>query len=65
MAKRILLADDSITIQKVISITFAAEDYELVVTGDGETALKKAREARPVRHRLTSTHPIYGLPGTF
>ena len=47
MAKRILLADDSITIQKVISITFAAEDYELVVTGDGETALKKAREARP------------------
>ena len=47
MAKRILLADDSITIQKVISITFAAEDYELVVTGDGESALKKAREARP------------------
>lgn len=47
MAKRILLADDSITIQKVISITFSAEDYELVVTGDGDSALKLAREARP------------------
>ena len=47
MAKRILLADDSITIQKVISITFASEDYELVIAGDGDTAVKKAREARP------------------
>lgn len=47
MAKKILLADDSITIQKVISITLASEDYELVVVGDGDSAVSKAREIRP------------------
>lgn len=47
MAKRILLADDSITIQKVISITFASEDYDLTVVGDGEAAIQKARELKP------------------
>ena len=47
MAKRILLADDSITIQKVISITFASEDYELVVVGDGDAAIQKARDLKP------------------
>ncbi|MBW7957247.1 MAG: response regulator [Deltaproteobacteria bacterium] len=47
MARKILLADDSITIQKVISITFASEDYELVIAGDGDTALRKARETKP------------------
>lgn len=47
MARKILLADDSITIQKVISITFASEDYELIIAGDGDTALRKARETKP------------------
>jgi len=47
MPKKILLADDSVTIQKVISITFASEDYELIIVGDGNSALDKAREAKP------------------
>jgi len=47
MSKRLLLADDSITIQKVIGITFANEDYELVVVDNGDAALKKALEKRP------------------
>jgi len=47
MSKRLLLADDSITIQKVIGITFANEDYELVVVDNGDAALKKALENRP------------------
>lgn len=47
MAKRILLADDSITIQKVITITFASEDYELAVVGDGEAAIQKAADFKP------------------
>jgi CheY-like chemotaxis protein len=42
-----LLADDSITIQKVVQITFAHEDYELTVTDNGDAALAKARELRP------------------
>jgi len=47
MSKKLLLADDSITIQKVIGITFANEDYELVVVDDGDTALSKAKEVQP------------------
>lgn len=47
MGKKILLADDSITIQKVISITFATEDYELIIAGDGDTAITKIRESKP------------------
>ena len=30
MPKTVLLADDSVTIQKVVGITFANEDIELV-----------------------------------
>lgn len=47
MSKKILLADDSVTIQKVISITFASEDYDLIIVGDGETAIKKAKAESP------------------
>ncbi|MEK7688764.1 MAG: response regulator, partial [Deltaproteobacteria bacterium] len=47
MSKKILLADDSITIQKVISITFASEDYDLIIVGDGDTAVAKIKEVKP------------------
>lgn len=47
MSKKLLLADDSITIQKVIQITFAHEDYELTITDNGDAALGKAREIIP------------------
>jgi CheY-like chemotaxis protein len=47
MSKKLLLADDSITIQKVIQITFAHEDYELTITGNGDAALAKAQEIMP------------------
>jgi len=47
MSKKLLLADDSITIQKVIQITFAHEDYELTITDNGDAALAKAQELRP------------------
>ncbi len=47
MSKKLLLADDSITIQKVIQITFAHEDYDLTITGNGDEALQKARQAKP------------------
>jgi CheY-like chemotaxis protein len=43
MSRKLLLADDSITIQKVIGITFANEDYQLTVVDNGDTALQKAR----------------------
>ena len=47
MTRKLLLADDSITIQKVIGITFANEDYQLVIVDNGDAALEKARAERP------------------
>src|SRR5258708_24964443 len=39
MSRRILLADDSVTIQKVIELTFMDEDYEVRTVGNGDEAL--------------------------
>jgi CheY-like chemotaxis protein len=47
MGKRLLLADDSVTIQKVVEITFADKDYELDLTGNGNEALQAAQKQRP------------------
>jgi len=47
MGNRLLLADDSITIQKVVAIIFANEEFELTVVDNGVAALEKAREIRP------------------
>ena len=45
--KRILLADDSITIQKVVELTFSEGDYQVVCVGNGAQALRKVQEVRP------------------
>jgi CheY-like chemotaxis protein len=51
MGKTLLLADDSITIQKVVGIIFANEvaneDYRLFIVDNGNEALDMAREVRP------------------
>lgn len=47
MGNRILLADDSITIQKVVGIIFANEDCDLTVVDNGDSAVEKALETRP------------------
>jgi CheY-like chemotaxis protein len=47
MGKKILLADDSITIQKVIELTFSDEDFEVVTVGNGRLAMEKIQEVRP------------------
>ena len=43
----ILLADDSITIQKIVNLTFSGEGIEVVTVGNGEAAVKKIHEVRP------------------
>lgn len=48
MSTTILLADDSITIQKVVGIIFANEEFDLVVVDNGSAALEKARDIHPV-----------------
>ena len=47
MPKTLLLADDSVTIQKVVGISFASEDITLVTVDNGDDAVAKAREIRP------------------
>lgn len=47
MATRLLLADDSITIQKVVSLTFAAEDVQIDSVTDGNLAVERARASKP------------------
>lgn len=47
MGKKILLADDSITIQKVIELTFSDEDFEVVTVGNGRLAVERLEEVRP------------------
>jgi CheY-like chemotaxis protein len=47
MPKTLLLADDSVTMQKVVGITFAREDVELVTVDNGDEALARAREVQP------------------
>jgi CheY-like chemotaxis protein len=47
MRKRILLADDSITIQKVVELTFSDGDYEVVAVNNGAKAIQKIAEMKP------------------
>jgi CheY-like chemotaxis protein len=39
MPHKLLLADDSVTIQRVIELTFADEDVQVVAVGDGKKAI--------------------------
>jgi CheY-like chemotaxis protein len=45
--KKILLADDSITIQKVVELTFSEGEYEVVCVGNGAQAIRKIEEIVP------------------
>jgi len=47
MGKTLLLADDSVTIQKVVGISFASEDISLVTVDNGDDAIARARALRP------------------
>jgi len=47
MPKKILLADDSITIQKVVELTFSDGDYEVTAVNNGAKAIQKLADMRP------------------
>jgi CheY-like chemotaxis protein len=47
MARRLLLADDSITIQKVVELVLADEDFEIKSVSNGEDALAAVGAFRP------------------
>jgi CheY-like chemotaxis protein len=47
MPVKILLADKSITIQKVVEMLFSGKEYEVTCVSDGETALSEASRIVP------------------
>ena len=47
MSHKLLLADDSITIQRVIELTFAEEDVQVLAVGDGKHAIDRIQTDRP------------------
>ena len=47
MAKRILIADDSVTIQKAFAMVFGGQDVTLLTARSVEEALSAAKHGRP------------------
>jgi CheY-like chemotaxis protein len=47
VASRLLLADDSVTIQRVIELTFADEQVDVVAVGDGREAIERIQADPP------------------
>lgn len=47
MGNTILLADKSVTIQKIVQLTFADEDFKITCVNDGQVALETIPQVRP------------------
>jgi CheY-like chemotaxis protein len=47
VSHKLLLADDSVTIQRVIELTFAEEDVQVLTAGDGEQAIQRVQADHP------------------
>jgi CheY-like chemotaxis protein len=44
---KLLLADDSVTIQRVVELTFSGEDVQVITVGDGEQAIARIPIEQP------------------
>jgi CheY-like chemotaxis protein len=47
MSQTLLLADDSVTIQRVIELTFEDEDIQVIAVGDGQQAIERIESDPP------------------
>ena len=47
MPHKLLLADDSVTIQRVVELTFSGENVQVIAVGDGEQAIARIQSDRP------------------
>jgi CheY-like chemotaxis protein len=47
VARKLLLADDSVTIQRVIELTFADEDVQVLAVGNGREAIERVASESP------------------
>ena len=59
MQRNVLLADNSVAVQKTFGLAFANDDVAIVIAEDGDTALRQARAVRP--HLVLTS---LALPGT-
>src|SRR5262247_2034534 len=44
---KILLADDSVTVQKIITLTFSDEGVDVIAVNNGDDAINRLRRLRP------------------
>ena len=47
MSKTLLLADESMTIQRVVELTLSTQDIAVTVASDGQSAIEKVQKAPP------------------
>ena len=47
MSRKLLLADDSVTIQRVVELTFSGENIDVVTVSDGEQAIARMSDQPP------------------
>jgi CheY-like chemotaxis protein len=47
MPHKLLLADDSVTIQRVIELTFSDEDVQVIAVGNGQAAIDRLQSEQP------------------
>ena len=62
MRRTILLADDSTTIRRLVTQTFADSQFKIVEVSNGEAAIKMLEEVRP-SIVLTNIHMPAGING--
>jgi len=55
---RILVVDDEIYIVHILDFSLGMEGYEVLTALDGEEALAKARESKPLKVAPTEAGPI-------
>ena len=59
MPRTLLLADDSVVIQKLVGLSFANEDIEIITVDNGNDAVSKAQECKPdVASSRSSARPV-------
>src|SRR5437016_5761111 len=59
----LLLADDSVTIQRVIELTFADEDIEVIAVSNGDEAIARMEASPPLDEALHAP-PAAPVPPT-
>ena len=57
MSTTLLAVDDSVTMRKVLEITFSGEEFRVVTAENPDAALKKARSEKPALILLDVTLP--------